>query len=73
MRLGDLGKREGLRNPEREAPGLDQLADLSERMDCAAGVPAAERHPVLLGAPEVRASANAYRSLSRAREAIRRR
>jgi hypothetical protein len=29
VRLGNLGEREGLRDREREAPGLDQLADLS--------------------------------------------
>jgi len=28
MRLGHLGEREGLRDREREPPGLDQLADL---------------------------------------------
>jgi hypothetical protein len=53
VRLRDLGEREGLRDREREAPGLDQLADLGERVDRAAGVPAAERHPVLLRATEV--------------------
>jgi hypothetical protein len=39
VRLRDLGEREGLRDREREAPGLDQLADLGERVDRAAGVP----------------------------------
>src|ERR1039457_890718 len=53
VRLRDLGEREGLRDREREAPGLDQLADPGERVDRAAGVPAAERHPVLLRATEV--------------------
>jgi hypothetical protein len=53
VRLRDLGEREGLRDREREAPGLDQLADLGERVDRAASVPAAERHPVLLRATEV--------------------
>jgi hypothetical protein len=33
VRLRDLGEREGLRDREREAPGLDQLADLGERVD----------------------------------------
>jgi hypothetical protein len=41
--LGNLGEREGLRDREREAPGLDQLADLAERMDRAAGSAAAPR------------------------------
>ena len=53
VRLRDPGEREGLRDREREAPGLDQLADLGERVDRAAGVPAAEPHPVLLRATEV--------------------
>ena len=53
VRLGNLGEREGLRDREREAPGLDQLADLGERVDRAASVPAAEPHPMLLGAAEV--------------------
>src|ERR1700723_1003698 len=53
VRLRDLGEREGLRDREREAPGVDQLADLGERVDRAAGVPAAEPHPVLLRATEV--------------------
>jgi hypothetical protein len=47
VRLRDLGEGEGLRDPEPEAPGLDQLADPGEPVDRAAGVPAAERHPVL--------------------------
>jgi hypothetical protein len=51
--LRDLGEREGLRDREREAPGLDQPADLTERVDRAAGVPAAERHTVLSRATEV--------------------
>jgi len=50
---GNLGEREGLRDREPEAPGLDQLADLAERVDRAASVPAAEPHPVLSGATEV--------------------
>jgi hypothetical protein len=50
--LRDLGEREGLRDREGEAPGLDQLADLGERVDGAAGVPAAEPHPVPLRAGE---------------------
>ena len=33
MRLSDLGEWEGLRDREREARGLDQLADLGERVD----------------------------------------
>ena len=33
VRPRDLGEREGLRDREREAPGLDQLADLGERVD----------------------------------------
>src|SRR6516225_12338635 len=53
VRLGNLGEREGLRDREREAPGLDQLADLGERVDRAASVPAAEPHPMLLRATEV--------------------
>src|SRR6516165_4914045 len=53
VRLRDLDEREGLRDREREAPGLDQLADLGERVDRAAGVPSAERHSVLLRATEV--------------------
>jgi len=53
VRLGNLGEREGLRDREREAPGLDQLADLGECVHRAAGVPAAEPHPVLLRAAEV--------------------
>ena len=53
VRLGNLGEGEGLRDREREAPGFDQLADLAERVDRAAGVPAAEPHPVLPGAAEV--------------------
>ena len=53
VRLRDLGEREGPRDREREAPGLDQLADLAERVDRAAGVPAAEPHPVLPRAAEV--------------------
>jgi hypothetical protein len=32
VRLGDLGKGEGLRDREREPPGLDQLADVAERI-----------------------------------------
>jgi hypothetical protein len=32
VRRRDLGEREGLRDREREAPGLDQLADLGERV-----------------------------------------
>ncbi len=31
VRLRDLGEREGLRDREREAPGLDQLADRRAR------------------------------------------
>ena len=53
VRLGNLGEREGLRDREREAPGLDQLADLAEHVDGAAGIAAAEPHPMLLGAAEV--------------------
>ena len=53
VRLGNLGEGEGLRDREREAPGLDQLADLAKRVDRAAGVAAAEPHPVLPGAGEV--------------------
>src|SRR5262252_4377981 len=53
VRLRDLGEREGPRDREREAPGLDQLADLGEHVDRAAGVPPAEPHPVLLRAMEV--------------------
>ena len=53
VRLRDLGEREDLRDREREAPRLDQLADLSEHVDRAASIPAAERHPVLLRATEV--------------------
>jgi hypothetical protein len=49
VRVGDLGEREGLRDRERETPGLDQLADLGEGMDRAAGLSAAEPHPVLPG------------------------
>src|SRR6185312_5213402 len=52
VRLRDLGEREGLRDREAEAPGLDQLADPGDRVDRAAGVPAAEPHPVLLRATE---------------------
>ena len=37
VRLRDIGEREGLRDWEREAPGLDQLADLGERVDRALG------------------------------------
>ena len=48
VRLGHLGQRERLRDREREAPGFDQLADLGERVDRAAGVAAAEPHPVFL-------------------------
>ena len=53
VRPRDLGGREGLRDREREAPGLDQLADPGERVDRAASVPAAEHHAVLLRATEV--------------------
>jgi hypothetical protein len=53
VRLGNLGEREGLRDREPEAPGLDQLADLAERADRAAGVPGAEPHPVLAGSADV--------------------
>ena len=53
VRLGDLGEREGLGDRERETSGLDQLADLAERVERAAVVPAAERHPVRLRAREV--------------------
>ena len=53
VRLRDLGKREGPRDREREAPGLDQLADLAERVDRAAGIAAAEPHPMFPGAAEV--------------------
>jgi two-component system, OmpR family, sensor histidine kinase VanS len=53
MGLRDLGEREGLRDREREAAVLDQLADLGEHVDRAAGVPAAEPHPMLLRAGEV--------------------
>src|ERR1700678_952949 len=53
VRLRDLGEREGLHDREREAPGPDQLADLGQRVDRAAGVPAAEPHPMLLRATEV--------------------
>src|SRR5271169_127820 len=53
VRLRDLGEREGLRDREREAPGLDQLTNLGERVDRATSVPAAEPHPVLLRATEV--------------------
>src|SRR5436190_266702 len=53
VRRRDLGEREGLRDREPEAPGLDQLADPGERVDRAAGVPAAEPHPVLPGSAEV--------------------
>lgn len=54
VRLGDLLQREGLRNREREAPSLDQVTDLGERVNRAASVPAAEPHPVFLRATEVR-------------------
>jgi hypothetical protein len=53
VRLGNLGEGEGLHDREREAPGLDQLADLAERVNRAAGVAAAEPHPMLPGAAEV--------------------
>src|SRR6266550_7417653 len=53
VRLGNLGEREGLRDREGEAPGLDQLADLGERVDCAAGTPLLNVTPVLLRATEV--------------------
>ncbi len=53
MRLRDLGEWEGLRDREREAPGLDQRADLVERIDRTPGLAAAERHPVLPRAHEV--------------------
>src|SRR5690242_10342113 len=53
VRLGDLGERKVCATGEREAPGLDQLADLREYVECAAGVLAAERHRVLLRATEV--------------------
>ena len=39
VRLRDLGEREGLRDREREAPGLDQFADPGDRVDRAAGLP----------------------------------
>jgi hypothetical protein len=39
VRLGNLGEREGLHDRERAASGLDQLTDLAERVDRAAGVP----------------------------------
>src|SRR5215471_15934258 len=52
VRLRDLGERAGPRHPERDAPGLDQLADLGEHVDRAAGVHTAERHPVLLRTTE---------------------
>ena len=42
------------RDREREAPALDQFADLAERVDRAVGgIAAAERHPMLLGSAEV--------------------
>ena len=51
VRLRDLSEWERLRDRQREAPGLDQLADLGDR---ATGIrPAAERHPVFLRATEV--------------------
>src|SRR5215469_13382576 len=53
VRLGNLGERKGLRDREPEAPGLDQLADLAERVDRAAGIAAAEPHPMLPGSAEV--------------------
>jgi hypothetical protein len=53
VRLRDVGEREGLGDREREASGLDQAADLGECVERPAGVPAAERHPVLLRAGEV--------------------
>jgi hypothetical protein len=64
VRLRDLDEREGLRDLEREAAGLDQLADLSERMDRAAGVPAAEGHSVLPRASEVGDRHNVLRAAS---------
>jgi hypothetical protein len=62
VRLRDLGQREGPRDREREAPGLDQLADLGERVDRAASVPAAEPHPVLPRATEVSDGHDALRA-----------
>ncbi len=41
VRRRDLGERKGLRDREREAPGLDQLVDPGDRVDRAASVPAA--------------------------------
>jgi hypothetical protein len=40
VRLRDLREREGLRDREREAPGLDQLADPGERVDRAVAITA---------------------------------
>jgi len=53
VRLRDIGEWEGLYDRKREVPGLDQLADLGERVQRAAGVTSAERHPVLLCPTEV--------------------
>ena len=53
VRLGNVGERERLRDREREASGLDQLTDLAERVDRAAGVAPAEPHPIPLGAGEI--------------------
>ena len=53
MRLRNAGEREGSRHWKRKAPGLDQLADLGERVQRAAGVPAAEPHAVVPRATEI--------------------
>jgi hypothetical protein len=41
----DLGEREGLGDGNREAPSLDQLADIGDRAARATDVSSAERHP----------------------------
>jgi hypothetical protein len=47
--LGDVGEWEGQRDWQGEAPRLDQLADLAEHVERAAGTPLLKPHPMLDG------------------------
>jgi len=70
VRLRDLGEREGRRDREREALGLDQLADLGEGVDRAASVPAAEPHPELPRQRSRRSSRRAPGDVERGVDAV---
>ncbi len=53
MRFGDPVEREGVHPGKGEAAAFDERAEFAEDVEGPAVVPAAEGHPVLLGAGEV--------------------